>query len=84
MTGIFNGIQSMISTVQSIVDGIVIGIKFLINLVKSIGQLIQLLITTIANTTNIILTLPSWLIAFATATLGVAILYMVLGRHTGK
>lgn len=84
MTGIFKGIQSMISTVQSIVDGIVIGIKFLINLVKSIGQLIQLLITTLANTTNIILTLPSWLIAFATATLGVAILYMVLGRQTGK
>lgn len=84
MTGIFKGIQSMISTIQSIVDGIVIGIKFLINLVRSIGQLIQLLITTLANTSNIILTLPSWLIAFATATLGVAILYMVLGRQTGK
>lgn len=84
MTGIFKGIQGMISTIQSIVDGIVIGIKFLINLVKSIGQLIQLLITTVANTSNIILTLPSWLIAFATATLGVAILYMVLGRQTGK
>lgn len=84
MTGLFKGIQNMISTIQSVVDGIVIGIKFLINLVKSIGQLIQLLITTLANTTNIILTLPSWLIAFATATLGVAILYMVLGRQTGK
>lgn len=84
MTGIFKGLQTMVSTIQSVVDGIVIGIKFLINLVKSIGQLIQLLITTLGNTSNIILTLPSWLIAFATATLGVAILYMVLGRQTGK
>lgn len=84
MTGIFNGIQSVISAIQSIVNGIVIGIKFLINLVKSVGQLIQLLITTVANVSNLTLTLPSWLIAFATATLGVAILYMVLGRETGK
>ena len=55
-----------------------------LNLVKSIGQLIQLLITTLGNVTNLTLTLPSWLIAFATATIGVAVLYMVLGRQTGK
>lgn len=84
MTGIFNGIQSVISAVQSVVNGIVIGIKFIINLVRSIGQLIQILITTVANVSNLILTLPSWLIAFATATLGIAILYMVVGRETGK
>ena len=84
MTGIFKGLQSIVSTIQSVFNGIWIGIKFLINLVKSIGQLIQLLITTLGNVTNLTLTLPSWLIAFATATIGVAVLYMVLGRQTGK
>ena len=77
MTGIFNGIQTLI-------NGIMLGIRFIINLIKSSIDLIRLLATTLANATNIAITLPSWLIAFVTASIGIAILYMIIGRSAGK
>ena len=84
MTGIFNGIQTLINGITTIVNGILLGIKFLINLIKSSIDLIRLLTTTLANATNIAITLPSWLIAFVTASIGIAILYMIIGRNAGK
>lgn len=84
MTGIFSGLQNLISGIQTVINGIVMAIKFLINLVLSIWELIKLLSATISNTTTLIATLPSWLIAVATATIGVSILYLIVGRETGK
>ena len=84
MTGIFKGIQTLINGIETIVNGIVLGIKFIVNLVKSLVDLIRLLATTLANATNIAITLPSWLIAFVTASIGIAILYMLIGRTGGK
>lgn len=84
MSGIFNGIQTLINGITTIVNGIILGIKFIINLIKSLVDLIRLLATTLANATSIAVTLPSWLIAFVTASIGIAILYMILGRNTGK
>lgn len=84
MTGIFNGIQTLINGITTIVNGILLGIKFIINLIKSMIDLIRLLTTTLANATNIAITLPSWLIAFVTASIGIAILYMIIGRNPGK
>lgn len=76
--------QDLYNGILSIVNGIELGIQFLINLVKSLFSLMQLLGTTIVNTTTLIATLPSWLIAIATATLGVSVLYIIIGRDTGK
>lgn len=84
MSGIFNGIQSLVSSIQTLINGIKLGIQFLINLVKSIFELIKLLTTTIGNITTLTFTLPSWLIAVATATIGISVLYIILGRNTGK
>lgn len=84
MSGIFNGIQTLINGIQTIVNGILLGIKFIINLIKSMIDLIRLLATTLTNATNIAITLPSWLIAFVTASIGIAILYMIIGRSAGK
>lgn len=84
MTGIFKGIQTLINGIETIVNGIVLGIKFIVNLVKSLVDLIRLLATTLANATNIAITLPSWLLAFVTASIGIAILYMLIGRTGGK
>lgn len=84
MKGIFKGIQTLVSGIQTIINGVKMGIEFLINLVKSVFELIKLLITTVGNATTLIATLPDWIIAFATATLGIAVLYMILGRQTGK
>ncbi|MBQ2350053.1 MAG: hypothetical protein II393_02135 [Cytophagales bacterium] len=84
MKGIFKGIQTIVSQFQTMINGIKMAIEFLFNLVKSLFELIKLLITTVGNATALIATLPPWLIAFATATIGVAVLYMILGRQTGK
>ena len=84
MTGIFNGIQKLINIIETIIEVAKLGIQYLVNLVKSMIDLIRLLITTTANTYTLIATLPSWLIAFATATISVAVLYVILGRSNGK
>ena len=84
MSGIFDGIQTLINGITTIVNGIILGIKFIVNTIKSLFDLIRLLTTTLANATNIAITLPSWLIAFVTASIGIAILYMIIGRNAGK
>ena len=84
MAGIFDGIQTLINGITTIVNGIILGIKFIVNTIKSLFDLIRLLTTTLANATNIAITLPSWLIAFVTASIGIAILYMIIGRNPGK
>lgn len=84
MKGLISGIQALWSGIQTIINGILMGIQFLINLVKSLIELVRILITTASNTTSLILTLPPWLIAFATASLSIAILYLILGRESGK
>lgn len=84
MNGIFNGIQTLINGIETIVNGIMIGINFIVNLIKSLFDLIRLLTTTLGNVTSIAVTLPSWLIAFVTASVGIAILYMIIGRSPGK
>lgn len=83
MTGIFNGIQTVISNFRSIIIYIQTIWGFLVNLIKSIGDLIQLCINMFSVISGIILTLPSWLIAFATLTISVCILFLVLGREHG-
>lgn len=84
MTGIINGIQEMIAFFASLWDFIKMIVGLVINLVKSLISLVEMLITTVANTTTLIATLPPWLIAFATATMTVAVLYIILGRENGK
>lgn len=83
MTGIFNGLQSLISSIRSIVSFIQAIWGFAVNLIKSIGDLVGLLINMLSVVSGIILTLPSWLIAFATLTISVCILFLVLGRNHG-
>ena len=84
MAGIIDGLQNLWSGIQTIVNGILMAIQFLINLVKSLIELVRLLITTMTNTSALIMTLPPWLIAFATASLSIAILYLIVGRESGK
>lgn len=78
------GIQNLWSGILTIIDGIKMGIEFIINLVVSMFELVKLVFTTWQNTNTLIATLPPWLIAFATCSLGVAVLYLIVGRETGK
>ena len=83
MTGIFRGIQQLINNFQSFFDFVKTAWGFFVNLVKSIGDLVGMLINMFSIINGIILTLPSWLIAFATLTISVCILFLVLGRNHG-
>lgn len=84
MKGIVSGIQNLFSIFISIWDTIKLVINFLINIIKGLFQMLEILKTTITNSMNFTLTLPSWLIAFASATIAVTILYTIIGRDTGK
>ena len=78
------GIQNLFSGILTIINGIKIAIEFLLSIVESMFEMLKLIFTTTTNTTLLIGTLPEWLVAIATATLGVSILYIVVGRDTGK
>lgn len=84
MAGIFNGIQSIIFNIKSIYEGIMLCINFLWNLIKSMFELLRLIATILATLTETIATLPAWLIAFCTASIGIAVLYVLIGRQAGK
>lgn len=57
---------------------------FLVNSIKALFELIKLLTTLATNINNMIQTLPPWLIAVASTTLGICLLYLLVGRETGK
>lgn len=84
MSGLFDGLQKIVNVIQTIVQGIKMGIEFLVNLCKMTTELLKLIITTIGNMTTLIATLPPWITAIATATLGISVIYVILGRETGK
>lgn len=83
MTGIFRGLQELISNFRSIISFIQTIWGFVVNIIKSLGDLFSLLINMLSVISGIILTLPSWLIAFATLTIGICILFLVVGRDHG-
>lgn len=78
------GLQNIWSGILTIINGIKIGIEFLVDIVVSMFELVKLVFTTWQNTNTLITTLPPWLIAFGTCSLGVAVLYLIVGRETGK
>lgn len=79
-----DGLKAVYAGLLTIIEGIKMGIEFLINLVTSTLELLKLLATTVINTNTLIITLPEWLIAVATCTLGISVLYLILGRESGK
>lgn len=84
MTGIFNGLQILISSLRSVIEFIKSAWTFFTHIVSTIGQLILLLVNVFNSATTIILTLPSWLLAFGTLTIGICVLYLIVGREHGN
>lgn len=54
------------------------------NMITSTLELIKLLTSIPTNLGILTGTLPPWLMAVATTTIGVSIVYVLLGRSTGK
>ena len=84
MKGIITGLQNLWSGFLTIINALKMFLTFMINLVKSIIDLLGILINIVGQVMNFTVTLPSWLIAFITASLSVAILYQIIGRESGK
>lgn len=76
--------QAIIDGFKGIWEMLVMFKDFLVNTIKSLFEMIKLLVTMSSNVTTLIQTLPPWLIAIASTTLGVCILYMIIGRENGK
>ena len=84
MSGIFNGLQNLINSIKTIINAVKMGVQFIVNLFKALIELVRLLFNIVGNAITLIATLPPWLTAFAMCTLSVAVLYMLLGRQSGK
>ena len=83
MTGIFNGLQGVISNLNTIIIGVKMFIDVGINLIKSLIDFCTLLLDTFDLLYGLVSTLPTWLSAFAFLTISISILFMVVGRNHG-
>ena len=77
MTGIFKFFQILL-------DSILAPLKFLFGIINLTNKMLTILVEIVINVVNIITTLPSWLIAFPTLTIGIIVIYQLLGRESGK
>lgn len=73
-------ITDFIDSISSMLQGVWDFFGGLINNIVMLGEYIGLASTTAYN---LIASLPTWLQAIATATILIAILYMILGREAG-
>lgn len=77
MTGILNGISTLINTIKMIFDFIGSAISTIVMVFRYLLEIVNLVMVTLA-------TLPSWIKAFALITVSISIAYFLIGRNTGK
>lgn len=77
MKGIINSFKWIIKFFK-IIFGIIT------HIFQAIGYAFNYILSIVALVSRIILTLPSWLLGFATITLSIAIVYFIIGRESGK
>jgi hypothetical protein len=77
LNGILNGFKWLIDTIKFLVG-------LLMSLVKAITMLFQYLITIVNLAFTTIVTLPPFIQAFAYITIAISIIYIIVGRNTGK
>ena len=77
MSGIFAGLQA-------IIDSILGPLRFILSIIQWTNKLLSILVGVITNVVTLIATLPNWLIAYASLGIAVMVIYLLLGRSTGK
>lgn len=73
----------MLNFFDWLVDTISSLLEFLWTLIKGLIQLISLIPTAVNLLTNSIGILPSLLVGFATATITISVIFVMVGRNTG-
>ena len=77
MSGIFNGIQA-------IIDSILGPIRFILSIIQWTNKMLSIVVGVVTNVVSLIATLPNWLITYASIGIAVMVIYLLLGRSTGK
>ena len=70
----------MLDFLGSIVDNIILGVDYLVNAIKSIGNLLKLLPLGYNFAAQITMILPEVFVAFIVAGVSISILLLILGR----
>lgn len=77
MRAIISGFKWLIATIKTL-------ISFLMNMFKAITMLFSYLIHIVNVALTTILTLPPYIQAFAYITIAISIIYIIVGRSSGK
>lgn len=77
MTGIINGISTLINSIKMIFE-------FIGGVISTIAMVFRYLLDIVNLVFTVIPTFPSWLMAFAVITASISIAYFVIGRNAGK
>lgn len=77
MSALVNGFTWFINAIR-------LAFELVFNIIRSIAMLFRYLLTIINLAFTAILTLPPYIQAFAYLTIGISIIYIIVGRNTGK
>ncbi len=77
MSGIINGISTIINTIKMVFDIIMSIFSTLVMVFRYLLEIVNLVFVTLA-------TLPDWVKAFAVITVSISIGYFLIGRNAGK
>lgn len=77
MKGILNAFSTLINSIKLI-------FKIIMSIFETLGMVFKYLFTIVQLAFDTILTLPTWLQAFAIITISISIAYFLIGRSTGK
>lgn len=84
MRKIISAVKAIASGFNDLINFIVTVFKVLGNLLQQIVYLIKYVLQAVNISTSFIATLPAWLSVFATITVSISVLYILLGRSTGS
>lgn len=84
MRAIIRAVKSILNGFTNLIDFIATIFKVLGHLLQQIVYLIKYILQAINISVSFIATLPAWLSVFATITVSISVLYILLGRTTGS
>lgn len=78
------GLEEILDAFRNIIEFFQMLFQFIASVFKSIGVALNIILQMSVKIMVWIGTLPSWLIAFATITFVISMIYFIVGREAGK
>ena len=76
--------KEVVSGFETLLTLLKTGFEMIMNIFKGLGYMLLYTNTMFTKLAYLIAQLPGWVNAFMMATLGISILYLILGRQGGK